>query len=117
MLNRGELDDVRLLGRKTVELMTINHLTPSMLPMKIRFPMPGIGFGLGFSVVMDVAQTRMAGSLGNHGWGGAANTHFWLDPVEDLVGIIMLQYMPSGTYPVIPDFRTLVYQALGSVDI
>ena len=112
VLNRGELDGVRLLGRKTVELMTQNHLAPSMFPMQLGDTMPGIGFGLGFSVVMDVAQTQLPGSAGTHGWGGAANTHFWLDPVEEMLGIIMLQYMPSGTYPVIQDFKSLVYQAL-----
>lgn len=112
MLNGGELDGVRLLGRKTVELMTQNHLAPSMLPMQISEPMHGIGFGLGFSVLVDVAQSQMAGSPGNHGWGGAANTRFWIDPVEKIVSIIMLQYMPPGTYPVADDFESLVYQAL-----
>jgi len=112
MLNGGELDGVRLLGRKTVELMTQNHLEPALMPIGIEEPWPGVGFGLGFSVVTDVAQTQMPGSVGNHGWGGAANTRFWIDPLEKLVGIIMLQYMPSGTYPVADDFESLVYQAL-----
>jgi CubicO group peptidase (beta-lactamase class C family) len=113
VLNKGELDGVRLLGPKTVELMTTNHLPSTLLPMKMGEElMPGFGFGLGFSVMMDVPQSGMMGSVGLHGWGGYASTHFWVDPKEQLIGILMLQYLPSGTYPTTNDFRTLVYQAL-----
>jgi len=113
VLNKGELDGVRLLGRKTIELMTINHLRLALLPMEMGGEqMPGFGFGLGFSVMMDVAQSGMMGSVGLHGWGGWANTHFWVDPQEHLIGILMLQYLSSGTHPIRNDFRTLVYQAL-----
>ncbi|MDH4138691.1 MAG: beta-lactamase family protein [Anaerolineae bacterium] len=113
VLNKGELDGVCLLGPKTVELMTTNHLPPALMPIAMgEEQMPGFGFGLGFSVMMDVAQSGMMGSVGLHGWGGWANTHFWVDPQEQLIGILMLQYVPSGTYPVTNDFRTLVYQAL-----
>jgi len=112
VLNQGALDGARLLGRKTMELMTANHLPPALLPMILEEPMPGLGFGLGFSVLLDVAQAGLLGSVGNHGWGGAASTNFWVDPQEQLIGILMLQYMPSSTYPVRSDFRTLVYQAL-----
>jgi CubicO group peptidase (beta-lactamase class C family) len=108
LLGRGELDGVRLLGRKTVELMTANHLPEEVHP----FDDPASGFGLGGSVLMDLGRSQKLGSVGNFGWGGAANTNFWIDPVEDLTGILMLQYMPSGTYPVEADFRNLVYQAL-----
>jgi CubicO group peptidase (beta-lactamase class C family) len=113
VLDKGELDGVRLLGPKTMELMTTNHLPPALMPIAMgEEQMPGFGFGLGFSVMMDVAQSGMMGSVGLHGWGGWANTHFWVDPQEQLIGILMLQYVPSGTYPVTNDFRTLVYQAL-----
>jgi CubicO group peptidase (beta-lactamase class C family) len=113
VLNKGELDGVRLLGPRTMELMTTNHLPPALMPIAMgEEQMPGFGFGLGFSVMMDVAQSGMMGSVGLHGWGGWANTHFWVDPQEQLIGILMLQYVPSGTYPVTNDFRTLVYQAL-----
>jgi len=113
VLNKGELDGVRLLGPKTVELMTANHLPPALMPIAMgEEQMPGFGFGLGFSVMMDVTQSGMMGSVGLHGWGGWANTHFWVDPQEQLIGILMLQYVPSGTHPVTNDFRTLVYQAL-----
>ena len=112
VLNKGELDGVRLLGPRTVELMTANHLPSALLPTMAEQEMSGFGFGLGFSVMMDVAQSGMMGSVGLHGWGGWANTHFWVDPREQLIGLLMLQYIPSGTYPVTTDFRTLVYQAL-----
>jgi CubicO group peptidase (beta-lactamase class C family) len=113
VLNKGELDGVRLLGPRTVELMTTNHLPPALLPIRMGAEqMPGFGFGLGFSVMMDVAQSGMMGSVGLHGWGGWASTHFWVDPREQLIGILMLQYIPSGTYPITSEFRTLVYQAL-----
>ncbi|NJD59683.1 MAG: beta-lactamase family protein, partial [Anaerolineae bacterium] len=113
VLNKGELEGVRLLGTKIVEYMTCNHLHAALLPIVMGItPMPGMGFGLGYSVMMDVAQSGMMGSVGLHGWGGWANTHFWVDPREQLVGILMMQYIPSGTYQVTNDFRTAVYQAM-----
>lgn len=108
LLNRGELDGVRLLGRKTVEWMTTNHLPDGVHPNGD----PAMGFGLGVSVLLDPGKAQVLGSVGTFGWGGAANTGFWVDPQEELIGIIMLQFMPSGTYPVIPDFRNLAYAAL-----
>jgi CubicO group peptidase (beta-lactamase class C family) len=112
MLNRGELDEARLLGPKTVELMRVNHLPASMLPIVMEEPWPGIGFGLGFSVVIDITQSDQRGSIGSHGWGGWASTHFWIDPIEEIIGILMLQYIPSRTFPLTNDFRNAVYQAL-----
>ncbi len=110
VLNGGELDGARLLGRKTVELMTINHLPPALLATLE--PPPGWGFGLGFGVAMDVAQLGMVGSVGQHGWSGMAETDFWIDPQEQLIGILLVQYMPFGAHPIASDFKTLVYQAL-----
>jgi CubicO group peptidase (beta-lactamase class C family) len=113
LLNGGELDGVRLLGPRTVELMTTNHLPPSLLPIAMgEEQMPGFGFGLGFSVLIDAAQAGILASVGTHGWGGWASTMFWIDALEQLIGILLLQYIPSGTYPIREDFRTLVYQAL-----
>lgn len=112
VLNKGELDGVRLLGRKTVELMTINHLPAALLPITMGDPWPGFGYGLGIGVLMDLAQSGIMGSVGNIRWSGWANTHFWVDPQEQLIGILLLQYVPGGTYPVTNDFKTLVYQAL-----
>lgn len=110
LLNRGELDGVRLLGRKTVELMTTNAL-PAGVHLN-NDPTRGASFGLGVSLLEDVGKVQQMGSVGNYGWGGAANTNFWVDPQEELIGIIMLQFMPSDTYPVTQDFRNLTYQAL-----
>jgi CubicO group peptidase (beta-lactamase class C family) len=112
LLNKGELDGVRLLGRKTVELMTDNHLPPTLLPMVMMEPLPGLGFGLGFRVAMDIAQLGILGSVGEYGWGGMAGTAFWIDPQEQLIGILLLQYLPYGTLPTKSEFKTLVYQAL-----
>jgi CubicO group peptidase (beta-lactamase class C family) len=108
LLNQGQLDGARLLGRKTVELMASNHLPAGVHPSDETFS----GFGLGVSVLLDPAQAQNLGSVGTFGWGGLANTNFWVDPREELIGILMLQFMPSDTYPVSPNFRTLVYQAL-----
>jgi CubicO group peptidase (beta-lactamase class C family) len=108
LLNKGQLDGVRLLGRKTVELMFMNHLAPGVFMNQN----PGFGFGLGGSVVLDPAQTHMLGSRGTWAWGGAANTKFWIDPQEELIGIMMLQFMPDTLFISEADFRNPVYQAL-----
>ena len=112
LLNEGELEGVRLLGPKTVQYMTMNHVPTDLLPISMSEPWPGFGFGLGVSVMLDPAQAGMMGSPGLYGWGGWANTHFWIDKKESLIGILMLQYIPSGTHPVTNDFRTAVYQAI-----
>ncbi len=106
MLNEGELDGVRLLGRKTVELMTMNHIPDDWQPLW----RTGCGFGLGFAVVTDVADTHALGSLGTYSWGGLASTTFWIDPVEELIGILMTQLI--GDAPFHPQFRVLTYQAI-----
>ena len=114
LANRGVLAGVRLLGRKTVERMRMNHLATELLPpgYETSEPMLGLGFGLGVSTVLDVAQTGMMGSNGDHGWGGYAETVFWIDPQEEMVVINMTQCIPSGYYPVRQLLRTAVYQAL-----
>jgi CubicO group peptidase (beta-lactamase class C family) len=93
--------------------MRINHLSPELLPIiSADGPLHGIGFGLGFSVIMDMTQATLRGSVGSFGWGGWASTHFWIDPVEEIIGISMLQYIPSRSYPIRESFRNAVYQAL-----
>ncbi len=108
MLNKGVLDGERLLAPKTVELMMTNHL-PGNAP---KWDDPANGFGLGGSVLVDVAASQGYNSLGNWGWGGAANTWFWIDPSEQLLGILMTQYMPAFVLPVDQDFKNMVYQAI-----
>jgi len=116
MLNRGTLDGERLLGRKTIELMTANHLGGDMASMgQARFSesnYEGIGFGLGFSVMLDPARAQILGSPGEYAWGGAASTAFWIDPAEDMAVIMMTQLTPSSTYPIRRELRVLTYQAI-----
>jgi CubicO group peptidase (beta-lactamase class C family) len=116
MLNKGELDGVRLLGRKTVELMTSNHLKGDMGDMGApRFSESsylGIGFGLGFSVMIDPAKAQILGTPGEFAWGGAASTAFWCDPAEDMAVVLLTQLMPSSTYPLRRELRVLTYQAI-----
>ena len=106
MLNEGELNGVRLLGRKTVELIRMNHISEDWQPLW----RTGCGFGLGFAVVTDVAETHSLGSVGTYSWGGLASTIFWIDPVEDLVAIFMTQLI--GDSPFHAQFRVLTYQAI-----
>ncbi len=115
LLNKGVLDGARILGRKTVEAMTVNHLPAGMIPYNAKtapVPDPGFGFGLGVKVLVDLAASGRLGSSGMYGWGGAATTTFWIDPAEELIGIFMTQFMPSGFYPVTTQFQRTVYQAL-----
>jgi CubicO group peptidase (beta-lactamase class C family) len=116
MLNKGELDGVRLLGRKTVELMTMNHLKGDMadmgMPRWSESTAEGIGFGLGFSVMLDPAKAHIVGTRGEYSWGGAASTTFWCDPVEDMAVVMLTQLMPSTTYPIRRELRVLAYQAI-----
>jgi CubicO group peptidase (beta-lactamase class C family) len=107
LLNKGELDGVRLLGRKTIGWMTVNHLPPNVYT----WDDPRSGFGLGFGVCISLAG-RNIGSLGRYDWGGAATTRFWVDPQEALIGLFMTQFMPSGHYPIQDEFEVLTYQAL-----
>src|ERR1700754_2296124 len=118
LLNRGELGGVRLLGPQTLALMTTNHLPGGLdLPALSRSMFSeatnnGVGFGLGFAVTMDPAQTLIAGSPGEYFWGGAAATAFWIDPAEDLVAIFMTQVMPSTAYPIRRELRTMINAAI-----
>ena len=118
LLNGGELGGVRLLGPKTLKLMTSNHLPGGLdLPGMSRSLFSeatynGIGFGLGFAVTMDPAQTLIAGSPGEFNWGGAATTSFFIDPAEELITIFMTQVIPSSAYPLRRELRTMVYAAI-----
>jgi CubicO group peptidase (beta-lactamase class C family) len=118
LVEGGELDGHRILGRKTLELMTVNHLPDGSDLTQLAVGgfgeagFTGVGFGLGFAVGQGPAATSMAGSAGEFYWGGAASTAFWVDPVEDLTVIFMTQLMPSASYPFRAQLRSLVYQAL-----
>ena len=116
LLNGGVLGDSRLLAPKTVEMMRSNHLTDDMRPFAVgqsnASDTKGCGFGLGFRVVMDIAQHGIIGSNGIYSWGGAASTVFWIDPQEDLIAILLTQFMPSSYYPLRREFQIATYQAL-----
>jgi CubicO group peptidase (beta-lactamase class C family) len=105
-------DGTRILGRKTLELMHTNHLRPALLPYELGgAPVPGWGFGLGSRVAMELGQMGVAGTVGEFGWAGAAKTYYWVDPREDMVAVLMTQFMVGFDLPE-NDFRGLVYQAI-----
>jgi CubicO group peptidase (beta-lactamase class C family) len=114
LLNGGQLDGARILGRKTVELMRQNHLSQLSLP--IAGLNPGETFGLGGSVLLDVASRGRFGSPGQYGWSGAGGTYYTIDPQEKLVAILMTQHLPQGLPHDPPKlsvtFYNLVYQSL-----
>jgi CubicO group peptidase (beta-lactamase class C family) len=119
LLNGGELDGVRILGRKSVELMSLNHL-PGGGDLQ-QFAMPGgygetgfagMGFGLTVAVSKGPAQTGIIGSAGEYMWGGAASTAFWVNPAEDLTVVFMTQLLPSALYNFRGQLKALIYPAI-----
>lgn len=123
LLGRGALKQsdgppVRLLGSRTVDYMTRNHLPGGAdleafgRPLFAETSYDGVGFGLGFSVVLDAANNRVLRSPGEFAWGGAASTAFWCDPAESIAVVFLTQVMPSSTYPLRTQLLQLVNQAL-----
>jgi CubicO group peptidase (beta-lactamase class C family) len=118
LVNEGELEGARILAPKTVRLMATNHLpgdkdlTELSRSLFSESTYAGIGFGLGFAVVFDPPKTLIPCSKGEFYWGGAASTAFWVDPVEHITVVFMTQLMPSTTWPIRRELRTLVYSAL-----
>mgnify|MGYP000462589746 CR=1 FL=1 len=112
ILNKGEFNGTRLLGRKTVEYMMMNHLKPELLPMILKkWAMQGYGFGLGFGLMLDTTQSRVLNSVGSYIWGGAGSTLFVIDPQEQLIAILMTQMM-DNKLPLLDEFQVLTYQAI-----
>ena len=119
LLGGGELDGVRVLSRKTVELMASNHLPGDGQLADFALPggygevgFTGMGFGLTVAVSKGPAETHAVGSAGEYMWGGAASTLFWIDPAEDLVVVFMTQLIPSGTFNFRGQLKSLVYGAI-----
>lgn len=108
LLYGGEYGGVRILGRRTVRLMTADHLGAGLAGWEI----PGYTYGLGVRVMKDPAAAGFGGSVGEFGWAGYASTWFCVDPAADLVAILMAQYIPDGTYPYAERFRNMLYAAL-----
>ena len=107
--NGGELDGVRLLGRMTVDNMITNHIGAEK---SVYVRGPGYGFGLGFGIVTNPAQAADALSLGSYTWGGAYGTMYWADPVEDLIGIMLIQLPGHSRFDIRPRFSNVVTQAV-----
>lgn len=110
LLNGGELDGMRILGRKTVELMSADHL--SGLPPAARTLQPGYGFGLTVAVNRGIGLTGSVGSEGEYNWAGAAGTRFWIDPREQMIGLFMIQVLPPTNFTFGSQFKQLAYQAI-----
>jgi CubicO group peptidase (beta-lactamase class C family) len=114
----GELDGVRLLSPRTVAYMGRNHLPGNLdlerfgRPLNAESPQRGVGFGLGFAVVLDPAAGKVVCSPGELSWGGAASTAFWIDPAEEVTVSFFTQLIPSSAHPIRSQLRQLVYQAL-----
>jgi CubicO group peptidase (beta-lactamase class C family) len=118
LVNGGELDGTRVIGPRTLEYMTANHLPDNATLNDMgqstfsESAMGGTGFGLGFSVVVDPPASKALGSVGQYGWGGAATTSFWIDPAEELWVLFLTQLVPSNVYPIRRQLAATVYQAI-----
>jgi CubicO group peptidase (beta-lactamase class C family) len=118
LLRGGELDGARLLGTRTLRYMARNHLPGGAdlevfgRPLFAETTFDGVGYGLGFSVVVDPIAGKVPASPGELAWGGAASTVFWVDPAEELTAVLLTQLLPSSTHPIRSQLRQLVYQAL-----
>ncbi|MDP3746080.1 MAG: serine hydrolase domain-containing protein [Phenylobacterium sp.] len=114
----GELNGQRLIAPRTLKLMASNHLPGGQDLTKLSRSLfseatnAGVGFGLGFAVTFDPVAAMLPSSPGEYYWGGAASTAFWIDPVEDIQVVFMTQVLPSSTYPIRRELRTLTYAAL-----
>jgi CubicO group peptidase (beta-lactamase class C family) len=107
LLNKGTYNEQRLLSRKSVELMTVNHLDNTTFPWE-----PGMGFGLGFRIIEDLGKHATLGSVGDYGWGGAYHSTYWVDPSENLVVVYFTQVIPAPGLDDHQKLRSLIYQAI-----
>jgi CubicO group peptidase (beta-lactamase class C family) len=118
LLNGGELDGTRILGSRTLRYMARNHLPGGALLTTMargqfaETAYDGMGFGLGFGVLVDPVAYKVPASAGEFTWGGAASTAFWVDPVEQITAAFYTQLLPSSTYPIRTELRSLVYTSL-----
>ena len=118
LLSGGELDGVRIVSRKTLELMTLNHLPGGgdlagmSRSLFSEAANAGTGFGLGFAVNLDPVRSMVPGSVGEFYWGGMFSTAFFIDPVEQVTMVFMTQLSPSSVYPIRRELKTLIYAAL-----
>ena len=106
LLSKGVLGDTRILKRKTVAMMTKDHM-----PAGVQYT-PNHGFGFAMEVMKEDASGDEVGSSGSYRWSGLANTYFWIDPQEDLIGMVFTQFLPYGFYPIFKEFKAMVYEAI-----
>jgi CubicO group peptidase (beta-lactamase class C family) len=118
LLRGGELDGVRLLSPRTVAYMTRNHLPGGAdlasigRPISAESAFEGMGFGLGFSVVLDPAAAKILSSAGEYAWSGLARTEFYVDPAEEITAMFFTQLLPGPVYPLRAHLRALVRAAV-----
>jgi CubicO group peptidase (beta-lactamase class C family) len=113
LINNGAYDGGRLIGRKTLASMTSNHVPQALFPLAIGPSPIGTGFGLGFRVTQNVGDVPYLSSVGEYGWAGAAQTHFLVDPQEELITLFMTQVLPDAVvYPLRVRYQNLIYQAI-----
>jgi CubicO group peptidase (beta-lactamase class C family) len=117
LLNGGELDGVRIIGPRTLNLMTLNHLPggrdlATFAQSAGETTREGVGFGLGFAMLLDPAVAQIIGTPGEFYWGGAASTAFFVNPAEELIMIFLTQLRPSSTYPIRRELRSTIYSAI-----
>lgn len=115
LVNQGELNGVRLLSPTTVAMYSVNQCPEQALPYGFSendLYHAGYGFSLATRVLLDPTLTGMFGSTGEFGWDGAFGTYFWIDPVESLFGLMMIQHSPNAYYPIAQQFKQVTYSAL-----
>jgi CubicO group peptidase (beta-lactamase class C family) len=117
LANGGQLEGVRILGCRTLQLMTMNHLPggtdlATMAQSASETQRQGQGFGLGFAVLLDPTVAQIIGTPGEFFWGGVASTAFFVNPVEDLIMVFLTQLKPSSTYPIRRELRATIYSAI-----
>jgi CubicO group peptidase (beta-lactamase class C family) len=122
LLNGGAANGHHFVSPKTLELMTLNHLPGGREMMEMSRSLfsesgnEGVGFGLGFAQVLNKARALTLGNEGEYFWGGAASTAFWIDPKDEIAVVFMTQFIPSSTYPVRKEMRTMVYSSFTAAE-
>jgi len=114
LLNKGIYHGVRILQSKSVDLMTSNQISSMIMPDDdfLGQLMQGMGYGFGVAMIQDTIQANTSGSIGSYWWTGSANTYFHIDPKEELILILMTQFVPNFHYPVFKEFKEIVYKAI-----
>lgn len=112
LINNGQYEGYHLLSRKTLAWMASNHMPREFMPLALSPHLRNFGFGLGFRVTTSLGEARYLASVGEYGWGGAAQTHFWIDPAEDFIGLMMSQHMSNLRDYITQQFQDLAYQAI-----